>query len=72
MMRLEHEQMRQLVIPLRDAAGRGDEQEYLSVSETLLLLMQQHNTKEESILYPMADRILAASSPRLLNRMKAL
>jgi hypothetical protein len=71
-MRLEHEQMRQLLGPLQHAAGGRDEAEYLAVSETLLLLMQQHNTKEEGILYPMADRILAASSPRILNRMQEL
>lgn len=71
-MRLEHEQMRQLLGPLQHAAGQRDESEYLAVSDTLLLLMQQHNVKEESILYPMADRILSASGSTILNRMQGL
>lgn len=58
MMRLEHEQMRQLFSEMRDALTSQDLNEYLGTAETLLILMQQHNMKEEQILYNMMDQRL--------------
>lgn len=57
-MRVEHAQMRELFIRMRDALSRRDAEGYADVAETLLVLMQQHNLKEENILYPMCDRSL--------------
>ena len=31
------------------------QEEYLDTAETLLIMMQQHNMKEEGILYTMSD-----------------
>ncbi len=42
---------------------------YLGFSETLLIMMQQHNLKEESILYPMADSVLADDQSQILSRV---
>lgn len=70
-MRMEHEQMRRLMSSLERAAAGRDRDEFLGVAETLLMLMQQHNNKEESILYPMADRVLAPSADELLERIEA-
>ncbi|TRZ68118.1 MAG: hemerythrin domain-containing protein, partial [Rhodocyclaceae bacterium] len=39
------------------------------VAETLLILMQQHNMKEENILYPMCDQALAAQVEQLSERI---
>ena len=71
-MRMEHRQIEQLMASLQAALDRRDREEYLGVSETLLMLMQQHNAKEENILYPMADRSLAAAGDRVLERMRAM
>lgn len=57
-MRSEHRQMTDLVERMAEAIARRDEAAYLGESETLLMLMRQHNLKEEQILYPMADRAL--------------
>ncbi len=57
-MRAEHEQMNGLVGRMAEALARRDEAGYLGESETLLVLMRQHNLKEEQLLYPMADRAL--------------
>jgi hemerythrin-like domain-containing protein len=57
-MRSEHAQMRQFFDDLRYAAEKQDGQLLADVTETLLFLMQQHNFKEEAVLYPMADRVL--------------
>lgn len=57
-MRMEHEQMRELFAEMKAALDAGDTGTYAGLSETLLILMQQHNMKEEQMLYPMADRAL--------------
>lgn len=57
-MRSEHAQMRLLIEGMADAAARRDQEEYLGQSETLLIIMQQHNAKEEQVLYPMADEAI--------------
>ena len=50
MMRMEHEQMRQLFSELAEALENRDKDGYLGLSETLMILMQQHNMKEEQVL----------------------
>jgi len=68
-MRHEHVQMRQLFAAMEEALQRKSSDDYLGNSETLLILMRQHNAKEEQILYPMTDRMLAPQLPELLQRM---
>ena len=58
-MKSEHRQMRGLMAQLQHAMERRDESEYLDTSETLLIMMQQHNMKEEGMLYPMSDEQLS-------------
>lgn len=60
-MRHEHAQMRGLLADLRAALLERDGEAYAGHSETLNIMMQQHNIKEENILYPMADRVLASA-----------
>ena len=70
-MRHEHEQMRELFDEMADAVAAKNEDDFLGSAETLLILMQQHNRKEESILYPMSDQVLAGERESLLERMRA-
>lgn len=72
MMRMEHVQMNALIEQMADTVARHDARGYGGLSETLLIVMQQHNLKEEQILYPMADRFLAAQREALLGRMQAV
>ena len=69
-MRMEHEQMNTLIGQMANALTRHDAQEYGGLSETMLIVMQQHNLKEEQILYPMADHYLATQREALLGRMQ--
>ena len=69
-MRMEHVQMRQLFADLREKTAAHDRGGVLGLSETLLMLMQQHNAKEEQILYRMADQALADIVPELLEQLK--
>jgi len=57
-MRLEHAQMRELFDELIEATRRADEPALADCINTLLMLMRQHNAKEENVLYPLADRSL--------------
>ena len=66
-MRMEHRQMRQLLADLTEAVGASDREAGLGIIETLHLLIQQHNAKEEAILYPLAD--LALPGGALTERM---
>ncbi|HAI68259.1 MAG TPA: hemerythrin HHE cation-binding protein [Gammaproteobacteria bacterium] len=68
-MRMEHQQMRQVFADMQNSLTQRDGEQYLGLSETLLMLMQQHNAKEEQILYPMSDQMLGEEVSSILNRM---
>lgn len=55
-MRGEHQQMRALVGDLTNAIVNNNKDTYIGLSETLMVLMQQHNMKEEMMLYPMTQQ----------------
>lgn len=71
-MRSEHDEMRRLFEQMAMAIDANYQDEYLDASETLLLLMQQHNMKEEQMLYEMADRQLGERAGGTLERMRAM
>lgn len=71
-MRHEHQQMRSLFGDMEVALAEQNADDYLGSAETLLILMQQHNAKEEQILYPMSDQVLAGEQGELLQRMQLL
>lgn len=54
----EHAQMRALLRDLTDAVVERDKETCVGVLETLHFAVQQHNYKEEAVLYPMADGAL--------------
>ena len=70
MMRMEHAQMNTLIDQMAATLTYRVAQGYGGLSETLLIVMQQHNLKEEQILYPIADNILATQREALLGRMR--
>ena len=69
-MRIEHEQMRELMQEMAHAVAKTDYEGYLGLSETLNMLMQQHNLKEENMLYPISDQVLANDRDHLIQSMK--
>ena len=71
-MRLEHQQMRETFAEMNNALASGDLEEFLGQAETLLILMQQHNIKEEQMLYPMCDRALGSAAGAVIQAMQAL
>jgi hemerythrin-like domain-containing protein len=56
-MRYEHDQVRGLMGKMAQAIESEDKDAYLSLSESMMILLQQHNMKEEQMLYAMCDRV---------------
>ncbi len=69
-MRLEHQQIWETLAEMNNALAGGDLEEFLGQTETLLILMQQHNIKEEQILYPMCDRVLSGTAEAVIQAME--
>ena len=72
MMRMEHEQMKQILEQLKVDLEKKEKDHFFGVSESLMMLMQQHNMKEEQMLYAMADAHLGTEVAAVVENMKAL
>ena len=68
-MRSEHEQMRGLIEQMGAAADADDYDELVDLGDTLLMLIQQHNQKEEQMLYPMAEQVLVDNWATIRERL---
>lgn len=64
-MRQEHAQIRELLGGCRDAMNRNDADAFANLADTLLIMLQQHNAKEENVLYPLCERLLGAQGMSL-------
>ena len=62
--------MRDLTQQMAAAAARGDAQTFAGAGETLRIMLEQHNLKEERVLYPMAEQILGGNAARVLADMQ--
>ena len=57
-MKFEHQQVRGLIGKMAEAVENKDSDAYLSLAESMMILLQQHNMKEEQMLYAMCDRVI--------------
>lgn len=55
MMRLEHSEMKDLVTDIQHSITAQNSDRFYGLYEVLNIYLQQHNMKEEGILYPMID-----------------
>ena len=70
-MKYEHDQVRGLLGKMAQAIESEDKDAYLSLTESLMILLQQHNMKEEQMLYAMADRLFAPNvQEELIEKMQ--
>ncbi len=69
-MRDEHVQMNDLMTAAHQSLLARDADDYAGNTETLLIMMQQHNMKEEHVLYPMCDQHLADQAALLLPQLQ--
>lgn len=70
-MRGEHAEMRELLQAAGDALTAQNSERYSGEAETLLIMMQQHNVKEEHVLYPMCDQRLSIEADALVSHIQA-
>lgn len=68
-MRAEHKQMLGLMEQMDDAIEKLNASNFFGNAETLNIMLQQHNMKEESMLYPMTDRALFAKCHEIIDAM---
>ena len=72
MMRMEHEQMRSVVSQMRGDLDSKNKNHFFGLSESLMMIIQQHNMKEEQMLYAMADNHLGSDAFAVVEKMKEL
>jgi len=70
-MRHEHEQVKGLIGKMAESLENEDRDACLSLAESMMILLQQHNMKEEQMLYAMCDRVLPSDvKEQTLSRIK--
>lgn len=72
MLRIEHRHLEMLIRRTLGAVLDAAAVDFALHAETLTLLKQQHSAKEDVILYPMLDKLLARERAPLLAQMRAL
>ncbi|NPA04010.1 MAG: hemerythrin domain-containing protein [Epsilonproteobacteria bacterium] len=68
-MKMEHNQIKTIIDQLGEAIEKKDQKKALGLGETCMIMTQQHNMKEEQILYSMAEQ-LPLEKEKLLEEMK--
>ncbi|MBF0379535.1 MAG: hemerythrin domain-containing protein [Magnetococcales bacterium] len=71
-MRMEHKQMRGLLMQMQEAVTKEDVAEISQITSTLMVIMRQHNIKEEQMLYRMGGMHLSNQADALLRTVQAL
>lgn len=69
-MRTEHQQIRGVLEEIKKSMAAGDYQEIINQAETMLILIAQHNSKEENILYPMSDQHLGPEVDQIARKVQ--
>lgn len=70
-MRMEHAQARSLFEKLDEALGQKQDERFFSLSDSLMILLQQHNAKEEQMLYTMMQRVMDDENDEIVERLSS-
>jgi hemerythrin-like domain-containing protein len=68
-MRSEHVRMRATLDELKRHLEDQNKDKFLGLSESFMILVQQHNMKEEQMLYSMMDRVFGEESENLVRQL---
>jgi hemerythrin-like domain-containing protein len=68
-MRMEHSQARTLFEKLDEVLEKKQDERFFSLSDSLMILLQQHNAKEEQMLYTMMQRVLDGENDSIVQRL---
>jgi len=66
-MRYEHQQLRGLIDSMRLALREHRISDFFGIGESMMIMLQQHNMKEEQMLYPMIDRALGEDAALMVH-----
>jgi hemerythrin-like domain-containing protein len=69
MMRYEHQQLRSLLESMRLALSENRNNDFFGIGESMMIMLQQHNMKEEQMLYPMIDRALGTDAELMIQTL---
>ncbi len=72
MMRYEHQQLRSLLESMRLALAENRTDDFYGIGESMMIMLQQHNMKEEQMLYPMIDRVLGTDGSLMIQTLKEM
>jgi len=72
MMRYEHQQLRGLLESMRLALAENRTSDFFGIGESMMIMLQQHNMKEEQMLYPMIDRVLGGDGELMIQTLKEM
>lgn len=64
---MEHNQARSLFPKLEEKIAQKDTNGFFAAADALMILLQQHNMKEENIMYRLCDDALGNSSQNVLS-----
>lgn len=72
MMRYEHQQLRSQLEAMKKAIESGNNDDFFGMAEGFMIMLQQHNMKEEQMLYPMIDRALGTDAELMIQTLKEM
>lgn len=72
MMRYEHQQLRSLLESMKSALNENRHNDFFGIGESMMIMLQQHNMKEEQMLYPMMDRALEDSAEGMIQKLREM
>lgn len=72
MMRFEHQQLRTQLDAMQKALNENQFDDFFGIGESMMIMLQQHNMKEEQMLYPMIDRALDGDAALMLQTLKEM
>ncbi|MGA9046804.1 hemerythrin domain-containing protein [Sulfuricurvum sp.] len=72
MMRYEHQQLRSLLESMRLALRENRVNDFFGIGESMMIMLQQHNMKEEQMLYPMIDRTLGEDGSLMIQTLRKM
>ncbi len=72
MMRYEHQQLRAQLESMLRALEMDKYDDFFGIGESFMIMLQQHNMKEEQMLYPMIDRALEGDAELMVQTLQEM
>jgi len=70
-MEMEHQQIKNCISQMEAALSQKNGDDFLGFADTCMIMIQQHNMKEEQILYPMIDNALKNLDTQKVEKIKS-